>query len=37
MVDRLVLGDASRASSATELGIGSNLLAHHLRVLEEPG
>jgi protein-tyrosine-phosphatase/DNA-binding MarR family transcriptional regulator len=35
LVDRLVLGDLSPGQLATELGLGTNLLAHHLRVLEE--
>lgn len=35
LVDRLVLGDASPKDLATEFGLGSNLLAHHLHVLEE--
>ena len=35
LVDRLVLGDLSPGQLATELGLGTNLLAHHLRVLED--
>lgn len=37
VVERLVPGDASPGTLAEELAIGSNLLAHHLRVLEEAG
>ena len=37
MVDRLVPGDASPSELAAHLRLGSNLLAHHLRVLEEAG
>ena len=37
LVDRLVPGDASPSELAAHLGLGSNLLAHHLRVLEEAG
>ena len=37
LVDRLVLGDLSPGQLATELGLGTNLLAHHLRVLEDAG
>ena len=37
MVDRLVLGDLSPGQLATELGLGTNLLAHHLKVLEDAG
>jgi ArsR family transcriptional regulator, arsenate/arsenite/antimonite-responsive transcriptional repressor / arsenate reductase (thioredoxin) len=37
LVDRLVSGDASPGELAADLGLGSNLLAHHLRVLEEAG
>ena len=37
IVDRLVPGDASPGELAAELGLGTNLLAHHLRVLEEAG
>lgn len=34
IVDRLLLGDASPSALAAGLGIGSNLLAHHLGVLQ---
>ncbi len=37
MVDHLVLGDASPSELGAHVGLGSNLLAHHLRVLEEAG
>ena len=37
MVDHLVLGDASPSELAAHVGLGSNLLAHHLRVLENAG
>lgn len=37
LVDRLVIGDASPGELATDIGLGSNLLAHHLRVLEDAG
>jgi ArsR family transcriptional regulator, arsenate/arsenite/antimonite-responsive transcriptional repressor / arsenate reductase (thioredoxin) len=37
LVDRLVAGDASPGDLATDLGLGSNLLAHHLHVLEDAG
>jgi len=37
MVDHLLLGDASPSELAARVGLGSNLLAHHLRVLEEAG
>ena len=37
LVDRLVPGDASPSELAAHVGLGSNLLAHHLRVLEEAG
>lgn len=37
MVDRLVLGDASPTEIGRELGLPSNLLAHHLRLLEQAG
>jgi ArsR family transcriptional regulator, arsenate/arsenite/antimonite-responsive transcriptional repressor / arsenate reductase (thioredoxin) len=37
LVDRLVLGDASPGELAAEVGLSSNLLAHHLRVLQEAG
>jgi protein-tyrosine-phosphatase len=35
LVDRLVAGDASPGVLAADVGLGSNLLAHHLRVLED--
>jgi ArsR family transcriptional regulator, arsenate/arsenite/antimonite-responsive transcriptional repressor / arsenate reductase (thioredoxin) len=35
LVDRLVAGDASPGDLAAEIGLGTNLLAHHLRVLED--
>ena len=37
LVDRLVAGDASPTALAAELGVGSNLMAHHLGVLEDAG
>jgi ArsR family transcriptional regulator, arsenate/arsenite/antimonite-responsive transcriptional repressor / arsenate reductase (thioredoxin) len=37
IVDQLVLGDASPTRLRELLGMPSNLLAHHLRVLEEAG
>jgi protein-tyrosine-phosphatase len=37
IVDRLVPGDASPGELGQELGIATNLLAHHLRVLQEAG
>jgi ArsR family transcriptional regulator, arsenate/arsenite/antimonite-responsive transcriptional repressor / arsenate reductase (thioredoxin) len=37
LVDRLVIGDASPGELAADIGLGSNLLAHHLRVLEDAG
>lgn len=37
LVDRLVLGDASPGELGGELGIPTNLLAHHLRVLDQAG
>ena len=37
MVDHLLLGDASPSELGAHVGLGSNLLAHHLRVLEEAG
>lgn len=37
MVDALLLGDASPGELGEALGLPSNLLAHHLRVLEEAG
>jgi protein-tyrosine-phosphatase/DNA-binding transcriptional ArsR family regulator len=35
LVDRLVAGDASPGELAADVGLGTNLLAHHLRVLED--
>lgn len=35
IVDRLTLGDASPTEIARELGLPSNLLAHHLKLLEQ--
>ncbi len=37
LVDRLIAGDASPGELATDVGLGSNLLAHHLGVLEDAG
>ena len=37
LVDRLVTGDASPGELAADISLGSNLLAHHLRVLEDAG
>ncbi len=37
LVDALAWGEASPGELATRLGMTSNLLAHHLRVLEEAG
>jgi ArsR family transcriptional regulator, arsenate/arsenite/antimonite-responsive transcriptional repressor / arsenate reductase (thioredoxin) len=37
LVDRLVAGDASPSDLAADLGLATNLLAHHLRVLEDAG
>jgi len=37
IVDRLVLGDASPTELAQDLGLPSNLLAHHLKLLEQAG
>jgi ArsR family transcriptional regulator, arsenate/arsenite/antimonite-responsive transcriptional repressor / arsenate reductase (thioredoxin) len=37
LVDRLVTGDASPSELAADVGLASNLLAHHLRVLEGAG
>ena len=34
LVDRLITGDASPGELAADIGLGSNLLAHHLHVLE---
>ncbi|MCL2794990.1 MAG: helix-turn-helix domain-containing protein [Microbacteriaceae bacterium] len=37
IADQLVLGDKSPLELQTELGMASNLVAHHLRVLEKAG
>jgi protein-tyrosine-phosphatase len=37
IVDRLLLGDASPSELGRALGIASNLLAHHLKLLEQAG
>lgn len=37
IVDRLVLGDVSPTEIGRELGLPSNLLAHHLKLLEQAG
>jgi ArsR family transcriptional regulator, arsenate/arsenite/antimonite-responsive transcriptional repressor / arsenate reductase (thioredoxin) len=37
VVDRLVTGDASPGQLASDLGMRTNLLAHHLQVLQETG
>ena len=37
IVDRLAAGDLAPGDLAAELGIGTNLLAHHLHVLEAAG
>lgn len=37
IVDRLVLGDAAPTELGRELGLPSNLLAHHLKLLEQAG
>jgi protein-tyrosine-phosphatase len=37
IVDRLTLGDASPSEIGRELGLASNLLAHHLKLLEQTG
>lgn len=37
IVDRLVTGDASPGELAGDAGLGSNLLAHHLEVLQDAG
>ncbi|TAK70433.1 MAG: ArsR family transcriptional regulator [Actinomycetota bacterium] len=37
IVERLTLGDAAPSELAADLGIASNLLAHHLRVLVDGG
>lgn len=37
IVDRLVPGDASPGELSAEFGLATNLLAHHLRVLQDAG
>jgi len=37
IVDRLVLGDASPTELGHDLGLPSNLLAHHVKLLEQAG
>lgn len=37
IIDRLLLGDASPGELGRELGLPSNLLAHHLKLLEQVG
>lgn len=37
IVDRLLLGDASPGEIGSELNLASNLLAHHLKLLEQAG
>jgi len=37
IVDRLVLGDASPSELGRELGLPSNLLAHHVKLLDQAG
>lgn len=37
IVDRLLLGDVSPTEVGRELGLPSNLLAHHLKLLEQAG
>ncbi|MEU9284840.1 helix-turn-helix domain-containing protein [Streptomyces sp. NPDC048275] len=37
IVDRLLLGDASPGELGQELGLPSNLLAHHLKLLDQVG
>ncbi len=37
IVDRLAAGDLAPGDLATQLGVGTNLLAHHLHVLEAAG
>jgi protein-tyrosine-phosphatase/DNA-binding MarR family transcriptional regulator len=37
IVDALLLGDASPGQIAQDLGLPTNLVAHHIRVLEEAG
>src|SRR6266516_8190906 len=37
IVDRLSLGDASPGEIGRALGVASNLLAHHVKLLEQAG
>ncbi|MEO6084253.1 MAG: helix-turn-helix domain-containing protein [Umezawaea sp.] len=37
IVDRLLLGDASPSEVSAEFGLPSNLLAHHVKLLEQAG
>lgn len=37
IIDRLLLGDASPSELGQELGLPSNLLAHHLKLLDQVG
>src|SRR5215470_269397 len=37
IVDRLLLGDASPSELGQALGLASNLLAHHVKLLEQAG
>jgi ArsR family transcriptional regulator, arsenate/arsenite/antimonite-responsive transcriptional repressor / arsenate reductase (thioredoxin) len=37
LLDRLLTGDASPGELAADIGLGTNLLAHHLGVLEDAG
>ncbi|GDY33999.1 putative regulatory protein, ArsR family [Gandjariella thermophila] len=37
IVDRLLLGDASPSEIGREVGLSSNLLAHHVKLLEQAG
>ena len=37
VVDRLLLGDAAPGELSRELGVPSNLLAHHVKLLEQAG
>lgn len=37
IVERLLLGDASPSEIGRELGVASNLLAHHVKLLEQAG
>jgi len=37
IVDRLLLGDAAPGELSRELGVPSNLLAHHVKLLEQTG